>query len=233
MPQSLDALIARLETLLEEFARAEVEHAEVLSAVASGHRRGAANLVHYTALRTHDLRELQNDLMDMGVTSLATTEAHVRAKVRAACNVLAALRGDKGPWNLDAINEALDEGDRILDAKSDANFGRMRPGRPTRIVVTLPTEAADDPELVADFVAAGMDVARINCAHDDPAAWARMVANVRAAGSAAGRQVFVSMDLPGPKLRTGPIADGPALGRTGAEQEPVDEVVRIVPPGQR
>jgi hypothetical protein len=42
------------------------------------------NLVHYTGLRQHDLRELQNDLMDIGATSLATTEADVRAKVRVA-----------------------------------------------------------------------------------------------------------------------------------------------------
>ncbi|MCY7298770.1 MAG: hypothetical protein LH616_06125, partial [Ilumatobacteraceae bacterium] len=121
-------MIAWLDRLLEEFAQAEVKHAEVISAVAKGHRRGAVNLVHYTTLRQHDLRELQNDLMDMGVTSLATSEAHVRAKVRAARNVLAALRGDAGPWNLDAINQALDEGDQILNAKSDAIFGPMRPG---------------------------------------------------------------------------------------------------------
>jgi pyruvate kinase len=213
MPQSLDALISRLDVLLEDLEKAEAEHADVIDAVAQEHRRGAVNLVHYTTLRQHDMRELQNDLMDIGATSLATTEAHVRAKVQAARNVLAALRGDAGPWNLDATNNALDEGDDILGANSDAVFGPMRPGRPTRIMVTLPSAAADDRELVAAFVDAGMDVARINCAHDDRAAWARMVDNVRAASAAAGRQVFVSMDLPGPKLRTGPIADGPAVGR--------------------
>jgi len=219
MPQSLDALIARLDSLLAEFVAAEAEHAEALDAVAAEHRRGAVNLVHYTTLRQHDLRELQNDLMDLGVTSLATTEAHVRAKVHAARNVLAALRGDPGPWELDAINRALDEGDEILAAKSDAIFGPMRPDRPTRIMVTFPSEAADAPGLVAEFVAAGMDVARVNCAHDDPVAWARMVENTRAAASDAGREVFVSMDLPGPKLRTGPILDGPAVGRARVRRD--------------
>jgi pyruvate kinase len=219
MPQSLDALIARLDSLLAEFVAAEAEHAEALAAVAAEHRRGAVNLVHYTTLRQHDLRELQNDLMDLGVTSLATTEAHVRAKVHAARNVLAALRGDPGPWELDAINRALDEGDEILAAKSDAIFGPMRPDRPTRIMVTFPSEAADAPGLVAEFVAAGMDVARVNCAHDDPVAWARMVENTRAAASDAGREVFVSMDLPGPKLRTGPILDGPAVGRARVRRD--------------
>ena len=213
MPQSLDALITRLDVLLEDLVLAEAEHVDVIDGVAEQHHRGAVNLVHYTRLRQHDLRELQNDLMDIGATSLATTEAHVRAKVRAARNVLAALRGDAGPWDLQAIDDALDEGDEILDANSHAIFGSMRPGRPTRIMVTLPGAAADDSELVSSFVDAGMDVARINCAHDDPAAWARMVASVRAASAKAGRQVLVSMDLPGPKLRTGPIVAGPSVGR--------------------
>ena len=213
MPQSLDMLIARLDTLLEDFTQAEAAQAEAIGTVAPVHRRGAVNLVRYTILRHHDRRELQNDLMDIGAASLATAEAHVQAKVHAARNVLAALRGDPGPWNLDAINTALDEGDRILDANSDAVFGPMRPGRPTRIMVTFPREAADDPALVVALLTAGLDVARINCAHDDPATWARMAANVHTAATAAGRQVLVSMDLPGPKLRTGPIIDGPAVGR--------------------
>ena len=213
MPQSLDQLIGELDNLLADLDTAETEHVASIDAVAEGHRRGAVNLVHYTLLRQHDRRELQKDLMDLGATSLATTEAHVRAKVLAARNVLRALRGDPGPWPLNAINEALDEGDKILSANSDAVFGSMRPGRPTRIMVTLPSEAAHDPALVSMFVDAGMDVARINCAHDDPSAWARMAGNVRAASVASGREVRVSMDLPGPKLRTGPILAGPPVGR--------------------
>lgn len=213
MPRSLDDLIVELDILLDDFRTAEVRHSEAIDAVAEEHRRGATNLVHYTALRQHDRRELQNDLMDIGATSLATAEAHVEAKVLAARNVLRALRGDDGPWSLKAINDALDEGDKILSLNSEAIFGPTRQGRPTRIMVTLPSEAAVDPSLVGDLVDAGMDVARINCAHDEPAAWARMAANVRAASSASGHDVRVSMDLPGPKLRTGPIADGPPVGR--------------------
>jgi pyruvate kinase len=229
MPQSLDALIARLDALLGDLMRAQVEHVDVIGAVAEAHRRGALNLVHYTRLRQHDLRELQNDLMDIGATSLSSTEAHVRAKMLAARNVLAALRGVPGPWNLKAIDDALDEGDEILEANSQAIFGPMRPRRPTRIMVTLPGEAADDPALVAAFVAAGMDVARINCAHDDPPAWARMAASVRAAAADAGREVLVSMDLPGPKLRTGPIIDGPCVGRARVTR---DESGRVLAPAR-
>jgi len=213
MPQTLDALIASLDSVLADMADAETAQTRVVARVVAAHRDGAVNLVRYTALRRHDRRELQNDLMDIGVTSLATTEADVRAKVLAAQDVLRALRGDAGPWDLEATNAAMDRGDDILDANTAAVFGPTRPGRPTRIMVTFPSEAATDPGLVESFVAAGMDVARINCAHDGPDDWAAMIDNVRSAAATAGRAVLVEMDLPGPKLRTGPIAAGPPLGR--------------------
>ncbi len=209
MPQSLDQLIAELDILLADLDTAEVEHSADIDAVADVHRRGAVNLVDYAVLRQHDRREWQNDLMDLGATSLATTEADVRAKVLAARHVLCDLRGDAGPWPLQAINEALDEGDTILRADSDAIFDSMRPGRPTRIMVTLPSEAADDPALVAALGEAGMDVARVNCALDHPLDWARMVENVRAAAAASGRDVRVSMDLPGRNCGRDPSSTGP------------------------
>ena len=213
MTTRLEGLATELDSLLVDLESVETEHADAIADVAEVHRRGAVNLLHYAALRRHDRRDLQHDLMDIGVTSLATTEPNVRAKVQAARNLLRALTGASGPWPLDEIGDVLDEGDRLLAANADAVFGPARPGRHTRIMVTLPTEAADDPALVHALVEAGMDVARINCAHDDPAVWARMTAQVRVAAIASGRDVLVSMDLPGPKLRTGPIVAGPRVGR--------------------
>ncbi|HEY5135483.1 MAG TPA: pyruvate kinase [Candidatus Nanopelagicales bacterium] len=203
----------RLDSLLAALDKSEMDHADDIAAVDEVHRPGALNLVHFTTMRQLDLRELQGDLMDLGVTSLAATGADVRAKVVAARTLVGALGGDSDVQDLDALRRALMRGENILDANSRELFGPMRDGRPTRIMVTLPSEAADEPDLVAAFVHAGMDVARINCAHDDSTAWARMAENVRTAAASAGRQVLVSMDLPGPKLRTGPIVDGPSVGR--------------------
>lgn len=97
VPDSLDVLIARLGAIEADLHAAVVAHRGEIDAVAPEHRVGATNLVHYTALRQRDLRDLQNDLMDLGATSLATAEANVLAKVQAARNVLTALRGDPGP----------------------------------------------------------------------------------------------------------------------------------------
>ena len=225
MSRSLDELIAELDELLADLDDAVAAHQGAIDAVAAVHRRGAVNLVRYAELRRHDRRDLQRDLMDVGATSLASAEADVRAEVLAARNVLCALRGEPGPWDLRATRRALDEGDQIRTEHSEAIFGAMRPRRPTRIMVTLPGEAADDPGLVRALVGAGMDLARINCAHDDPAAWARMASSVRTASAAAGRVVRVSMDLPGPKLRTGPIVDGPPVGRARVTRRESGDVV--------
>jgi len=226
-PTRLDGLLVELDTLLDAFARVEGEHADAIDAVDPTHRAGAVNLVHFTALRQHDVRELQSDLMDLGVTSLATTETDVRAKVQAARNVIEALRGDSGVTDLDSFRRAMLAGDEILDAHSIAILGPTRSGRTTRIMVTLPSEASARPELVTSFVEAGMDLARINCAHDDPSAWAKMATHVRAAAASAGRQVLLSMDLPGPKLRTGPIADGPTVGRARVTRSASGEILTL------
>ena len=225
IPVPLAISASRLDSLLAALDRAAIHHAGDVEAVDEVHRPGALNLIHFTTMRQLDIRALQSDLMDVGVTSLAATGADVRAKVVAARVVVAALGGDNDVEDLDALRRALARGESILENNSRALFGPMREGRPTRIMVTMPSEAADQPDLVAAFVDAGMDVARINCAHDDPTAWARMADNIRKAAATAGRQVLVSMDLPGPKLRTRPIADGPSVGRARVTRTESGEVL--------
>ena len=62
-------------------------------------------------------------------------------------------------------------------------------------MVTLPSEAASDYQLVRHLVTLGMDVARINGAHDGPEAWVRMSRNVRKASDEVASTV---PDLYGP-----------------------------------
>ncbi len=112
---------------------------------------------------------------------------------------------------LDPTTLSFAEGRRALDRNTDALFGPRPPGRVPRIMVTLPTEAADDYLLVRHLVARGMDVARINGAHDDPGRWERMACNVRKASAEIDRPCRVSMDLPGPKMRTGRLVEGPRI----------------------
>jgi pyruvate kinase len=78
-------------------------------------------------------------------------------------------------------------------------------------MVTLPSEAADDYTLIKEMLLKGMDCARINCAHDAPAVWLRIIDQIKQARRETGRRCRILMDLAGPKLRTGDIALGPPV----------------------
>jgi len=154
----------------------------------------AINLVHYLALRHGDVRHLQRWLGARGLSSLGRCEAHVLATVESVRTALDGTEPQPGP-----TAESFEAGRSALDRNTDALFGARPPGRVPRIMVTLPSEAADDFALVRRLVSKGMDVARINGAHDGPSTWERMAVNVRRASSDVGRPCRVSMDctLPG------------------------------------
>ena len=79
--------------------------------------------------------------------------------------------------------------------------------RRTKIVATI-GPASRDPETLLAMVEAGMDVARLNFAHGTRPEHAETIRRVRDAAARAGRSVAILQDLPGPKLRIGPLAPG-------------------------
>ena len=82
--------------------------------------------------------------------------------------------------------------------------------RRTKIVATL-GPATDDPQVMDDMIAAGVDVVRLNLSHDSHERHRERVQRMRERAAAAGnsRQVAVLMDLQGPKIRIGRFAVGP------------------------
>jgi pyruvate kinase len=162
---------------------------------------GAWNFAAYLALRQIDLRDVQTRLMPLGLSSLGRCEGRVRPNLEAVVEALGARCGETStPPAITA--RAFFRGERLLRAETARVFGPQDAGRAVRIMVTLPSEAADDDDLVTALVRAGMDAARINCAHDDVDVWRKMISNVRAAERLAGRRCIVYADLAGPKVRT-------------------------------
>ena len=86
--------------------------------------------------------------------------------------------------------------------------------RRTKIVATI-GPASREPETLVRMVEAGMDVARLNFSHGTAEEHAQTAQLVRDAAGRAGRQVAILQDLPGPKLRIGPLADGIAELKPG------------------
>lgn len=169
----------------------------------------AHNLAAYLALRRHDLRELQLELVKWGVSSLGRCEPHVWPNLQAADAALSALGGE--PWGEPHPHSQFAELSSRLARNSAALLGTVQGG----VMVTFPSEAADDPALVLGLLEAGMTVARINMAHDGPEAWAQMLAHLERARQQTGRSCRLLMDLGGPKVRT----DAPQWpGEDGEEQ---------------
>lgn len=224
MTRRMAGLLDQVDGLLKSLSDAEKSWRNWLSAVAPQHQSSARNLVHYWAIRQSDLRELQTGLAVFGLSSLGRSESHVQATLAAVRSAGAAILG--GPWQPPAPSAVpIDAGPRILRQHAVELLGPRPTHRLARIMVTLPSEAATDPDLVRGFVQRGMNIARINCAHDDEQAWRAMARNVRDAATRAGTACRVAMDLAGPKLRTGPLEPGPRVVRLRPRRDALGRVV--------
>lgn len=145
--------------------------------------------------------------MLQGLSSLGRAEPHVLASVDAVISSLQCIPKQLNAKEiLDPESVTIQEGRALLERHTIDLLGAAPTSRATRIMVTLPTIAADKPEFLCELLTSGIDCVRINCAHDNKDLWAEMIKNLRNAERTTGRSCKVLMDLSGPKLRTGPVA---------------------------
>ncbi len=203
-------LLLRLQQVVADISALEQQCEGEISAANVDHRRSLCNLVHYVAMRRHDLREAQGRLAELGLSSLGRSESHVMGNLDAVRRALAALAAQPAPTP-SPMALPLRDGAALLRRNTERLLGPNPVGRDVRIMVTMPAEGATDPSLVRGLVSGGMDVVRINCAHDGPDAWAAMIGHLREAVPSGSAPCRVLMDIEGPKLRTGPLASGPQV----------------------
>ncbi len=185
------------------------------------------NLVYYLALRRHDIRHLQNDLARYGFSSLGRSEPYVMTNINKILRSLHVIL--KRPLNLLTKRNndlSLDEGRLILKDRTDKLLGKEPKARNVRIMVTLPSESADNYGLVLELIKNGMNVARINCAYDGRAEWTRMVKNIRRARKEAKSDCRISFDIAGPKLRCGALEDGPKIMKISPLRDTFGKVIQ-------
>jgi pyruvate kinase len=206
MADEIARLHGEIEKLIAE-VRCEAERQCEAWHVAGGQRPGFAdsahNLAGYLALRRRDLRDLQRPLAALGLSSLGRLEGRVMPTLMAVRAALAALmgrRGQPGPGPGEFF-----AGEARLAAHTRELLGADATAPPVALLVTCPSQAADDPGFMLALAERGVEAVRINCAHDGPEAWARMIGHLRAAEAQAGRRMKIFMDLAGPKIRTGRV----------------------------
>jgi len=173
--------------------------------------KSVVNLAQYLALREIDLRPLQEELAEAGLSSLGRAEPHVYANLENIMNMLCQALQSAVNIKTNFCYPKFKEGFDILDRNANKVLGMYQHKRIARVMVTLPTDAATDYRMVYDLVKEGMDIARINCAHDDIFIWRKIIENIRKASAELKSTCRILMDLAGHKIRTGPILSGPQL----------------------
>jgi pyruvate kinase len=188
----------------------------------------AQNLLHYLALRSRDLRPLQDRLMRLGLSSLGGAEPHVLASIDLILhNLYLHVGRDTTVNDVADVQVAFDEGAGLLQKNTRRLMGNPPQKRRGHIMVTMPAEAAGDYMMVHRLLESGVSCIRINCSHDGPSVWKPIIRHLHDAKLATGRPCRILMDLGGPKLRIGPIEPMPAVlkirpvrGVYGAVQRP-------------
>jgi pyruvate kinase len=166
----------------------------------------ALNLAFYLAIRCHDLRALQRQLLPLGLSSLGRSEARTMPNLDAVMASLGRICHVKDSELIPyPSRRRFFYGNRLLRRNAELIFGSQPADQYTKIMVTMPTEAAADYQIVHDLIASGMNVVRINCAHDDRDIWEGILRNVHRAERKLDRHCRVYMDLGGPKIRVSQV----------------------------
>lgn len=229
----IGALSAQLDMIMDRTRELEDRFADELAHVHPDFHASARNLIAYLALRHVDIRKLQEQLQSLGLSSLGRAEKNVLASIRTVQKLLGKI-STGADYDPDEEHRSFEQSSHRLKAHIDHLLGIETDGRDVRIMVTLPPEAADEYELVHNLIGSGMDIARINCAHDSQAAWLRMIQNINRAVGETGQNCKIMMDLAGPKLRTGDLKPGPGVIRIRPKRDSLGTVisprlVRFVP----
>jgi len=189
----------------------------------------AINLAHYLLLRQYDLREMQQELTSLGLSSLGRGEANIIENIDKVINLLKQIsKMEKPDIEYSEFLKELSDHNESLAYHTDKLLGDASSDREVRIMVTLPTEAATNYELIHSLINAGMNCARINCGHDNKHVWLKMIHLIHQAENATGRRCRIMMDIAGQKIRTGPIEAATALYHIKVKR---NEYGTIISPG--
>ncbi len=178
---------------------------EALSEVHPDYRDSARNLYHYLLLRSFDLRKYHGTLSDLGLSSMRTAEGYVLSNLHNVIKNIRLIGGVPFDMPTDTGSVGYKKGKKLLVKHANSLFNEGRKKHFTEIMVTLPDEAADDPEIIKSMVLSGMEVARINLSHGNLDIWSKMVEVIHTVQRETGQAIKIYMDLSGPKIRTSTI----------------------------
>ena len=220
----LKKIISELTDTWDDMLAMERNYEPALDQLEPRWQASAANLLHYLALRRHDIRPLQEKLAMLGLSSLGRAEGHVQSSVAALLKMLHYISCEPFPPEI-TPRVSFSDGKTLLEKHTEMLLGPKPGHRNSRIMVTMPSDAADDYLLIRELLQNGMDCMRINCAHDNEEKWIKMIGHLKRARRETGKKCRVLMDLAGPKLRTGPLENGPGVVKWRPRRNAMGQVI--------
>jgi pyruvate kinase len=187
------------------------------------------NLLCYLALREHDLSNLQLRLAEQGL-SLEMLESRVLVSIEQVLKHFGIPRintvvnnnnNNNNNSSTSIPNSSLckvnfQTGNMMLAKRGELLFGKSSTERRTHIMVTLDSSDIFQYELIEQLLENGMDIVRINCAHNTKREWKLLIESIRTAEERLvqreikiGHKCKILMDLGGPKIRTGLVEHKP------------------------
>ncbi len=192
----------------------QVEKKGIILATNHTQQQAAAkNLIHYLTLRGEDICSLQESLHTLGLSSLASSESHIHRQLQA---VLQQLGKIYKPAELDDCS--FEYSTKQIRKKSSQLFGQKKDATSPYIMVTFDASFTNDYKLIKKLLLVGMNVARINCAHDDESTWTRLIYQSKRACHNTGLPCKIYIDLAGPKIRTNLINKGSEKGKVKVKE---------------
>ena len=213
-------LLHELQSLHDKMVAIETDKASVIKNVMPQHQKSATNLLNYLVFRSENIHTLQETLHAYGLSSLASSESHIKAQLD---NVMKLLGHKKAASNSPDFYDGLNQ----LQQNTENLFGHQSAKNIPFIMVTIDSEFAHDVKYIAKLLKNGMNIARINCAHDDESMWLTMLHSIKKAAVRSDLSCKVYMDLAGPKIRTQIVGKGHKSGKLAVALD--DEVLLLEP----
>lgn len=201
--KKLQVISGVIDSVIDKILEFESKYKVQLDNVHPNYTQSARNLIHYLALRSFDISDLQEKLDEIGLPISPESKNSIYHRLLNFKTILNSLLNIDPPAHED-IHLTNKEAKIIQHRNSQVIFGTIKNKRETAIMITQPTEAATDKNFVESLLKLGMDCARINCAHDDEIVWKQIINNIKEIEN----ECKIAMDLAGLKIRTGKITPG-------------------------
>jgi pyruvate kinase len=193
----IEELCQELELMEKKMLGTVESHKRIIQQLDPAQQPSCINLLFYLTLRSVDIRNMQNRLHSLGLSSLANSESHVYSQMNAILERLGK--------NISAERKSFytyEDAMKDIRLKGQTLFGTKEEQTVPYIMITLDKSYAGEYDKIKELLLTGMNVARINCAHDDKRIWSEMINHIHRATLETGLSCKIYMDLAGPKIRT-------------------------------